>query len=500
MATYYVDFVNGLDANNGLGPDASAVSNKPWKTITKALGASGIASGDTVYLSPAGPFREVISVAMTAPTAETKILGDPSNAQGFKTSGGAAVAPGIVRVTGFTTNDTSAASNTTLLNLNGKNHLTFQYIQFDTGNARAVDQGTGNNNTFKDCAFIANAGTAPVFAVGTAANVAATLTVDRCLFVSLSQNPAISIVLTRPATADFDYAITVRNCEVLGFCGGNALIDTTSTGANSFKGGGVRLYNLTAIFAGTLIRAGDANLSTTVPGITVANSLLVSGNGTALSANTSGQIVEDYNRIWAVTPRTNVSTGTHSDNTKAAPLFHFGQERIWGMFQRPFGEPLAGSPLLAFGNDGNQSAYDGLNRPKPAGGASASAGIGWLERGNTLAKETSTVHTGSVAGKFTGPGYQDFDVPVDASSTTLSIYLRYDSTYAGTRPQITLLANDEIGVATQTVTATTSALNAWEQESFAAFTPSAKGIVTVRVISNDTNGGGAVYVDTFASA
>ena len=35
MTTYYADFVNGNDANNGLGPDASHANNKPWKTIGK---------------------------------------------------------------------------------------------------------------------------------------------------------------------------------------------------------------------------------------------------------------------------------------------------------------------------------------------------------------------------------------------------------------------------------------------------------------------------------
>ena len=51
MTVYYVDFVNGLDANNGLGPDASHGSNKPWKTIAKLLGAAGMASGDTTTMS-----------------------------------------------------------------------------------------------------------------------------------------------------------------------------------------------------------------------------------------------------------------------------------------------------------------------------------------------------------------------------------------------------------------------------------------------------------------
>jgi hypothetical protein len=76
MTTYYVDPVNGLDANNGLGPDASAVSNKPWKTLAKLLGAAGFASGDTAYLAP-GTYREVVTVAMTSATVTTSILAIP---------------------------------------------------------------------------------------------------------------------------------------------------------------------------------------------------------------------------------------------------------------------------------------------------------------------------------------------------------------------------------------------------------------------------------------
>ena len=87
MTTYYVDYTNGSDSNNGLGPDASHASNKPWKTIAKLLGASGMASGDTAYLAP-GVYRERVTVAMTSATGETFVIGDPLNTQGFKTSGG----------------------------------------------------------------------------------------------------------------------------------------------------------------------------------------------------------------------------------------------------------------------------------------------------------------------------------------------------------------------------------------------------------------------------
>ena len=119
MTTYYVDFINGLDANNGLGPDASHATNKPWKTIAKLLGAAGMASGDTAYLSPAGPFREVVTIAMTSAASETAIIGDPGNAQGFNTSGGVLVTPADVIWTAYTTNDTTAPSATILLTLRG---------------------------------------------------------------------------------------------------------------------------------------------------------------------------------------------------------------------------------------------------------------------------------------------------------------------------------------------------------------------------------------------
>ena len=48
--TYYVR-VSGDDGDDGLSPAAA------WATIGKALGASGISSGDTVYIG-AGVYRE----------------------------------------------------------------------------------------------------------------------------------------------------------------------------------------------------------------------------------------------------------------------------------------------------------------------------------------------------------------------------------------------------------------------------------------------------------
>ncbi len=43
MATYYVR-TDGSDSNAGTGP----AINQAWQTITKAIGAAGIAPGDTL--------------------------------------------------------------------------------------------------------------------------------------------------------------------------------------------------------------------------------------------------------------------------------------------------------------------------------------------------------------------------------------------------------------------------------------------------------------------
>jgi hypothetical protein len=102
-------------------------------------------------------------------------------------------------------------------------------------------------------------------------------------------------------------------------------------------------------------------------------------------------MIEDYNLISCVTARSSgPAVGAHSvSNGSYAPLMSLGQERIWGGLLRPFGEPLAGSPLLGFGNGGGQTPYDLYNRPRPAGGGALPyPAVGALERGNTASQGT----------------------------------------------------------------------------------------------------------------
>lgn len=225
MATYYADFVNGNDANDGLSPDASSGGSKPWKTIAKCLGATGIASGDTVYLSPAGPFREVVTVAMVSAVAETSVLGDPANAQGFKTSGGVLIAPAEVIFTAYTTDDTTAPSASVLLDLAQRDFLTFQFLTFVQGTNTTLQNttATSTNITVRDCVFLAQQATGSIFQIDLTigADVAANVLIERCVFFSSRSEGGSHIRFTAAtsASADYDMACTVRNCLFVGKIG-----------------------------------------------------------------------------------------------------------------------------------------------------------------------------------------------------------------------------------------------------------------------------------------
>jgi hypothetical protein len=76
MPTYYVQ-PNGNNSWTGTSPTFVGGSTGPWQTISKALGASGITSGDTVYLAP-GNYAESVTVGMSSAATTTYVLGDPT--------------------------------------------------------------------------------------------------------------------------------------------------------------------------------------------------------------------------------------------------------------------------------------------------------------------------------------------------------------------------------------------------------------------------------------
>jgi hypothetical protein len=145
MATYYVR-PDGNDSNTGLGP----ATNLAWRSLQKALGATGATGGDIVYIAP-GHYNEAVTVGGTY-TSELQIVGDPTSAQ---FSG---IQSGFVKLSQFPQPYNQARNNLFLIT-GTQNFLHFKNIYID-GSATGVNTAinlTGSNVKFTNCAFINNA-------------------------------------------------------------------------------------------------------------------------------------------------------------------------------------------------------------------------------------------------------------------------------------------------------------------------------------------------------
>lgn len=231
MATYYVR-KTGSDAAAGTSAGAA------WQTIGKALGAAGIASGDTVYIG-AGTYREVVTVAMTSATVETLVIGDMDGSH----TGDA----GEVIWTAYLTNDTTAPSATATLDLNGKNFLTFRRLTMVAGTGRVVTTGTGIHDVkFQDCYVLGHpSNTSNTIALLAAFGVAANITIERC-WIRESRGVGINVVLTTGVGSDYDANIVIRNCLIEMYTATSA-IQVGSSGTSAQEGGGVYVYNCTIL-------------------------------------------------------------------------------------------------------------------------------------------------------------------------------------------------------------------------------------------------------------
>ena len=495
MTTYYISPA-GSDSNNGLGPDASNPTNKPWATIGKALGVGGLASGDTAYIAP-GVYRQQVTLGTTY-TVMTYLLGDPQNGQGFKNASGLLLQPDYVRWTGWDgASDVVAPTGTNpTLTLGSNGFLTLQYLLIVAGNGLGdtVISGLGTHDfSILDCVILSgsSAGGQLINVGSTPYGAAANILMDRCAVISFTSGIAFMTGSVSGTGADWNMNVVIRNSLLFAPFAASSVIYMNSSGGLANHGGGMTVQNCMLIGGATpAVKNFAGTWSTTYP-CAVQNCVVLGG----LSAGTTGYITMDGSYQLGGN-NTNVTPTNSPLYTTVSNLFELVQSFLWGFAPRPLMAPMR---TMSWGGTSNLPGVDFLNRPRPEGGPNNTQGAyGYLERHDTGAQEAVTVQGGSSSMRLAAQASQEFQVAVDPIATTISIYSQVDAAYGtASPPQLQLVANPSLGIAGQVVTAPANT-GQWNQLTLAPFTPTAKGIVKLRALARGAAGN--AYFDTMVIA
>jgi hypothetical protein len=471
--------------------DAAAWIGGALATIGTAMTQASLVAGDTIWVG-AGTYRISAVIYPTSMASTTYLYGDTDGAK----TGDA----GEVVLTAYAVNDTTAPANIGVLSFASANNWTCRGIAFIGGTQHVIAiLGTTVNPTFQDCTIIPSGQTSyhgiNVYSLtwGTVLG----LTVERCRIFAATGNGINIACPANGSGVDYSLAVTIRNNVILAPSG----YPVNITGAaNTAKSGGITIANnlLMDGGGGVDVRVSTASGTSTTYPVSVYNNILLGGG---ISAATAGQIVSDYNVIAYSTAFTNVTQGAN-DVIDGSRMWRFslGHEASYGGVTRPFGMFPTGSPLLGWGTSGSVTVTDdiqGITRPA-SGNASTAKALGPFERSNSATRQTGQYHSTPGCPQIAGPGYQDFYLPVDAVQTSVSAYLRRNSTYTGANPSLQVREGGECGVADAS-SSMVGAADTWEQVTV-TFTPTSKGIVKIRFLSSDTNGGGIAYIDDLSTA
>jgi hypothetical protein len=344
MATYYVR-VDGNNANTGLGQS----TGQAWQTLTKALGATGIGSGDTLYIAP-GTYRQGSTIAVGGTySAMTYIYGDPTGAQ-FT-----GVPAGLVRITTFTPLDTSAISATTAITVTSKSNLTFANLLIETGTGSGISCVTACDNiVVQDCVFtmqLGVSGQAGFTYVGSA--VTTGITVQRCQFYGGNT----SIIFNSSATTGQNFKCFAYDNICEGFSNtGIAVADPASRFTSKFGLGSVVSNNFIAGgFYGFLTSMSDTGA------VTVRNNAVIFASVNGFYASVAGAAVVASDNL-TLSNATNYF-GMSASGGRSAGVYGYdvGEQFKFGLATLMRYTNWLASPNIAAGSTSNAPATDHYN-------------------------------------------------------------------------------------------------------------------------------------------
>lgn len=344
MAIYYVR-TDGSDTNAGTGPSI----NQAWQTLGKALGATGIASGDTLYIAP-GVYRQSVTVAITNPTATTTIYGDLTASQ---FSG---IAPGIVRVTNYNVSDNSTSTSGSGI-INTRDYFTWRDITFV-----CPVSSSGSNTTFYRCIFESS-----TLSMGLTATANSNITIDSCIFFG-RVSTAVSISFPR-AASNYNPNMVIKNCYInIDDVAANPGIRFGVSGSGAGIANDVLITNCTIFHPS---RGVDTFFASGFTGRMALIQNCLINSSTAAQCDVVGQIGLQNNRYSGATANVTLISGNTS--TLSYMGIDTGQSRLSGIPNQMITN-MIGSPNIGYGVTSNAPTVDLYNNAWSTGTPDAGSG------------------------------------------------------------------------------------------------------------------------------